>query len=304
MYTLWQDKSLPTPMLLVGLQFAHRAFEGILAAHRTAQCDEASCCWHTHRILEVAAKHRTRRSKPHTRHFPYHLSSCGGSVWILNSILAQITCNWGKYGTTTLDHTWKVRVSDSRRDISIDIVKSMLQNFLQMRNLQALSLRISDVVPWDQLTYATYETVQDRLQHDETWFRIPFDETIMQESSSSTWPQRAWHGFKLESLASILKNGIMESGPKVPGARNETPGIYCCGDNHVHRAAGYANVVPSGDNLYWSAMSELQVDRNQLIPCQGKGQWTQPASSVKRTALRIRTVNLHDMHNGEGVQAL
>ena len=127
----------------------------------------------------------------------------------------------------------------------------------------------------------------------------------MKGPSSGRWLERACHGFKLESLASTLRHGIVESGPDVPGSRYEKQaGIYCCPDKHIYRAAGYTNAVPSGDNLYWSGMWELLVDRSKLIPCKRPGQWQQPASSVRRTALWMRTVNLQDIPDGEGVQAL
>ncbi len=127
----------------------------------------------------------------------------------------------------------------------------------------------------------------------------------MQGPSSGNWLERAWHGFKMESLASILLHGIQDSGPNVFGSRYENnAGIYCRGGKRSYRAAGYTNAVPSGDNLYWSGMWELVVDRNQLVPCKRVGQWVRPASSVRRTALWIRVVNLQDIPDREGVQAL
>ncbi len=130
----------------------------------------------------------------------------------------------------------------------------------------------------------------------------------MQRLSGSffgSWYERAWHGFKMESLASMLVHGIRDSGPGLPASRHENKeGIYCCGNSHVYRAAGYANAVPSGDNLYWSGMWELKVDRNRCEGCKRRGQWIQPAPSVERTALWIRVANFQDISDGESIQAV
>ncbi len=60
----------------------------------------------------------------------------------------------------------------------------------------------------------------------------------MQGPSSGNWLKRAWHGFKMESLASVLLHGIQDSGPNAFGSRYENnAGIYCCGDKRIYRAA-------------------------------------------------------------------
>jgi hypothetical protein len=78
----------------------------------------------------------------------------------------------------------------------------------------------------------------------------------------------------------------------------------CISQSDNMRAAGYANAVPSGDNLYWSGMWELKVDRNRRVGCKRHGQWIQPAPSVERTALWIRVANFQDISDGESLQAV
>ena len=168
---------------------------------------------------------------------------------IINNILPLITPTQGKYGRMVLSDSWKVYVIN-RKPITPDIVESTLDNFLQARRLEAELLDTSHVTPLDQLDYQEYSAVQLNLRDNGSWFRIPFQEAIMQGPSSGNWLERAWHGFKMESLASILLHGIQDSGPNVFGSRYENnAGFYCCGDKRIYRAAGYTNAVPSGDNL-------------------------------------------------------
>jgi hypothetical protein len=304
LYKLWKGKQLGIDTLLLVLAFAHRTFEDIVTAHHT-QCPEDHCspCWHAKRILELAADHRTWRGDPETCQFPCHLTSCGGSVMIINHVLPEITPTMGKSGRMVLLESWKVRAA-KEKTITADIVKSTLKQFLQVRRIAHL-LDISVVTPLDDLDEEDCSAVKVQLLHTKSWFRIPFSELVMQPPSGSDWYERAWHGFKMESLASMLVHGIRASGPDLPASRHENKeGIYCCGDTHVYRAAGYANAVPSGDNLYWSGMWELKVDRNRLVGCKRPGQWIQPAPSVERTALWIRVANFQEISDGESVQAV
>jgi len=304
LYKLWKGKQLGMDTLLLVLAFAHRTFEDIVTAHH-AQCpeDHYAPCWHAKRILKLAAGHRTWRSDPETCRFPCHLTSCGGNVMIINHVLPEITPTMGKSGRMVLSESWKVYVA-KQKTITADIVKSTLEQFLQVRRIARL-LNISVVTPLDDLDEEDYSAVKMKLQHTKSWFRIPFSDTVMQPLSKSNWFERAWHGFKMESLASMLVHGIRDSGPDLPASRHENKeGIYCCGDTHVYRATGYANAVPSGDNLYWSGMWELKVDRNRCEGCKRRGQWIQPAPSVERTALWIRVANFQDISDGESIQAV
>ena len=68
-------------------------------------------------------------------------------------------------------------------------------------------------------------------------------------------------------------------------------------------AAGYSSNVPSGDNLFWSMMWELSVDRARCIGNDEKGQWSQPAETVVRKALWLLVGNFQDIWDGGWVQA-
>ncbi len=207
LYKLWKGKQLGMDTLLLVLAFAHRTFEDIVTAHHT-QCPEDHCspCWHAKRILKLAADHRTWRSDPETCRFPCHLTSCGGNVMIINHVLPEITPTMGESGRMVFRESWKARVA-KEKTITADIVKSTLMRFLQVRRIAHL-LGISVVTPLDDLDEEDYSEVKVKLRHTKSWFRIPFPELVMQRLSGSDWHERAWHGFKMESLASILVHGI------------------------------------------------------------------------------------------------
>ena len=157
---------------------------------------------------------------------------------IINHVLPEITPTMGKSGRVVLHESWKVRAA-KEKTITADIAKSTLKQFLQVRRIAHL-LDISVVTPLDDLDDEDYGTVKVKLRHTKSWFRIPFSELVMQPLSVSNWCERAWHGFKMESLASILVHGIRASGPDVPASRHENKaGVYSCGDAHIYRAAGY-----------------------------------------------------------------
>jgi len=116
LYKLWKGNKLGMDTLLLVLAFAHRTFEDIVTEHHT-QCREDHCspCWHATRILKLAADHRTWRSDRETCQFPCHLTSCGGSVMIINQVLPEITPTMGKSGRVVLHETWKVRADKKKR---------------------------------------------------------------------------------------------------------------------------------------------------------------------------------------------
>ena len=156
---------------------------------------------------------------------------------IINHVLPEITPTMGKSGRMVLRESWEVHVA-KQKTITTDIVKSTLEQFLQVRRIARL-LNISVITPLDDLDEDDYSAVKMKLQHTKSWFRIPFSDTVMQPLSKSNWFERAWHGFKMESLASMLVHGIRDSGPDLPASRHENKeGIYCCGDTHVYRATG------------------------------------------------------------------
>ena len=157
---------------------------------------------------------------------------------------------------------------------------------------------------------------------DATWFRVPLKKSalvekehqlealIMETEAHNMDLKRAWHGFKVESLASMLKFGLQESSPNVVGSRHQGKGfLYCCGDDFVVKAWGYCNLVPAQDHgIFLSCMWELAVDRWKSLPAKsvGKrdGQWFQPLCSYARRALWIHIVNFKDVPDGQPIQAV
>ena len=126
--------------------------------------------------------------------------------------------------------------------------------------------------------------IQRKLKEGQ-WYRLKvrFEDF---ELSACSWVERAWHGFQIESLSSQLRNGLLASSSKRLGSRiNVEPGIFCCSDNFVTHAREYSNLVPSGDNLYWSFMWEICIHRHWHIAQPDKFQWTQAVGSVCRKAL-------------------
>ena len=120
--------------------------------------------------------------------------------------------------------------------------------------------------------------------------------------------ERGWHGFRLESLPSMLYNGLQESAPGRVGTQNHVGEscLYCCSDEFVTMAAGYRNYTPGPQGLYWSAMWELVVDRawGKYAVCKPKrkGQWLQRKSGYARRALWIHVMCADDLVDGENIQ--
>lgn len=187
--------------------------------------------------------------------------------------------------------------------INSDVVQSTLTNFLAQRKLGS----------WDTYFQSVHQGalgVTDKLTCDghATWFVLPLAKSALRSTDARLDRQgyaRAWHGFKLESLAAMLTHGLRASGPEVAGARFEhgEATLYCCADNHVQMAAGYCNSVPGDGGLYWSGMWELAVNRYDNKKCKRPGQWRQPPGSYCRQALWVRVVRLREIPDGEAVQA-
>ena len=136
------------------------------------------------------------------------------------------------------------------------------------------------------------------------WYRLQL-RNLDVDLSRSNWVKRAWHGFKAETLAAQLRDGLISSSSDRIGARtNVASNVFCCSDTYVTHAWNYSNLVPSGDNVHWSFMWELSVDRNQLIPQPRQFQWSQPLGSVCRKALWVWASNFQDIPDNFPVQAV
>ena len=222
----------------------------------------------------------------------------------------------GKHGRKVLLDTWNIRVGESvaQQEVSVDVVRSMFENFLKARPaLGSFDHYFDDgIQSLAALKRDGYGVIHEQLLSSSEgklgtmWFRVPFKETLMSmDVNCKSNVKRAWHGFKWESLSSMLVQGLIGSGPDQLGSNFQTEaGLYCCSDAYCSMAAGYCNTVPSSNNgLYWSCLWELAVDRCGLIPCKRKHQWQQKISSVCRRALWVRVVRYEDLPDGEAIQA-
>ena len=290
--------------------------EAIVADHlvscgRDCNTSHTNPCDHVQRVLSVVHRYRHRQ-----RTFPACSPFSCGNAWILNSVLPMISPFMGNQGRMVLAEEWNVRVRGGEsvaQALNADVVRSMLVDFLASRpSLASFEFYFDDdigIQPLAALKHEGYGDVAEQLSSFEglLWFRVPFKETLM-SMAVTKYPdvQRAWHGCKWESLASMLAFGLRASGPDEIGSRHQTEaGLYCCSDNYCSMAAGYCNTVPSSNDnaLYWSCLWELDVDRFDRIVCKRRHQWQQKLSSVCRRALWVRVARFQDLPDGEPIQA-
>ena len=296
-----------------------RSIADILANHvsvcgQNCNTDHLNPCTHATEVLQVMQSFRREHSRPV---FPSPEATCVGNAWILNSVFPLFTPSMGKYGLDVLASEWNVKPLGSRTPIHLSTVQSVLDKFFLHRpalgNFGNYFENIVAATPG--MIGGEYEDVLDRLgeiSKNGIWFRMPLKESALMEteapmSKKTKGAERAWHGFKMESLASMLKFGLQESSPDKIGSQHQgTSCLYCCSDNFVTKASGYCNSVPGQDGLYWSGMWELVVDRRQGITAKPKRrcQWLQPRPSYARRALWILVVNFEDVPKGQGIQAI
>ena len=306
----------PRKSSLTPLDFICRELEGIVAAHvddcgRCFNTGHTNSCVHVQQVVGLLALYR--RSGQFT--FPCVAPVSYGNSWILNSVLPRISPFSGKHGRRVLEVDWKIRFDGAaeQQEISSGVVRSMLAEFLDNRSVGSFEEYFGeDIQALVDVNLQGYEDVRKRLVSSDgvMWFRVPFKDSVMYppvvRSGNHGRFERAWHGFKWESLASMLLFGLRGSGPDDIGTCSaEDAGLYCCSDAYCSSAAGYCNNVPSGNSgLFWSCLWELSVDRdNGLIPCGRKGQWQQKISSVFRTALFVRVARYGNVPLGEPIQA-
>ena len=189
--------------------------------------------------------------------------------------------------------------------INVGVVSSMLERHCALRpgELQPFRFYLEEPEAISALPKEQFGNIKSRLSTT-YWYRLKMRNRDV-DLSRSRWVERAWHGFKAEALAAQLRDGLIPSSSDRIGARtNVASNIFCCSDNRVTNALNYSNLVPSGDNVYWSFMWELSVDRGQLIPQKRQFQWSQPKGSVCRNALWVWASNFQDIHNNWLVQAV
>jgi hypothetical protein len=155
---------------------------------------------------------------------------------------------------------------------------------------------LHDIVSWPRLA-------------PRVWYRLNIRGDELNErwtgaQLNSDYIERAWHGFNLESLSSMLEGGLLASDSTRIGARFDQgrPGLHCSSDDWAYLAMSYSNSVPCGGNLFMSCMWELLVDRDLYVPCRCRRGWIQPVSSVRIVALWVRVRNFQDIQNGDNIQ--
>ena len=191
------------------------------------------------------------------------------------------------------------------KKIGKKVVTSMMKEFFDSRTeLGGFGDYFEEPVDIDDVSGNDSGDIKRKLKAG-NWYRLKF---LCEDVNLSGFgsERRAWHGFPIECLSSMLRIGLLPSSSDRVGSRNNVsePGIFCCSDHYMDHALYYCTLVPSGDNLYWSFLWECSVDRHQGIPQPRKFQWTQPPGSVCRKALWVRVINFQDIPDGDYVQAI
>ena len=106
------------------------------------------------------------------------------------------------------------------------------------------------------------------IRHSRGWYRLARCEYPQQQDELAAlgWV-RAWHGTRFEAVFSTLCQGrLYDSRDARRGELmvQDVPGIYTYPDGACQKAGHHARFVRLGyDGVFWSAMWELYVDREQ-----------------------------------------
>ena len=263
---------------------------------------QANPCSHVLKVCTIAKwfwrKWNIRFPLPCAKNF-----RCG-NPWMRNSVMLLSQYAMGRGGRQMLERFWGVTAME-RKVIGMKVVGSMMKEFFDSRSeLGRFGDYFGEPVDINKVSGNEFGDIKTNFKKGQ-WYRLKFlSEDV--DLSACGWEERAWHGFPIECLSSMLRIGLLPSSSERVGSRNNVvePGIFCCSDDHMKHAQHYCTLVPSGDNLYWSFMWELSVDRYQCIKQPRRYQWTQPVGSVCRKALWVRVINFQDIPNGEEVQAI